>query len=48
MMELEKEVETPSNEQNYNLEMLCSDINSGDVTDCQLELWKRKHRTLIE
>lgn len=48
MMELEKEVEKPSNAQNYNLEMLCSDINSGDVTDCELELWKRKHHTVIE
>lgn len=48
MMELENEVRTSPNEQNYNLEMLCSDINSGDVTDCQLELWRRKHYTLVE
>ncbi|CDH14473.1 related to Anaphase-promoting complex subunit 1 [Zygosaccharomyces bailii ISA1307] len=43
MLELEKEVKSPGNVQNYNLEMLCSDINSGDVTDYQLELWRRRH-----
>lgn len=27
----------------YNLDMLCSDVNSGDVIDYQLELWRKKH-----
>lgn len=25
--------------ESYNLGLLCSDKNSGDVLDCQLELW---------
>ncbi|CCF56181.1 hypothetical protein KAFR_0A07470 [Kazachstania africana CBS 2517] len=47
MTELKLELEncnlTGNQSEDYNLEMLCSDTNSGDVIDYEFEIWTKRH-----